>query len=91
MLVAKVELWPHGSESNKRTMTTLVIANDTTGNSEYGNYDVWDTAGAHPSDREARVHVGRIERFPRGRDQEHVVDLVTEALRFALPVCWSAA
>lgn len=38
MIRVTVELLPHGSESGKRTLGTLDIANDGSGNEEFGNY-----------------------------------------------------
>ena len=40
MLRVTVELLPFGDESAKKTLTTFDIANNGTGDVEYGNYDV---------------------------------------------------
>lgn len=40
MVVIKVELWPYGDESKKRTLATGAIANDgTSDDNRYGNYN----------------------------------------------------
>lgn len=38
MIKVIVELWPRGDESKKKTLGTLSIANDGTGDSNIGNY-----------------------------------------------------
>ncbi len=40
MIVVKVELWPHGDESQSRTLGIVKITNDGTGNETTGNYQV---------------------------------------------------
>jgi hypothetical protein len=38
MLKIKIELWPFGDESKKRTLGELDIWNDATGTADFGNY-----------------------------------------------------
>lgn len=38
MLVCRIELWPVGNFKRRRTIGTVVIANDATGTAEAGNY-----------------------------------------------------
>lgn len=40
MIKITVELWPFGSEVNKRTLAVMDIANDGTGTATRGNYKV---------------------------------------------------
>ena len=40
MLEVKVSLVPYGDRSKERTIETLIIYNDGTGSSDYGNYVV---------------------------------------------------
>lgn len=40
MIVVKVELWPHGDARKAKELTRMAIANDASGDSLYGNYDV---------------------------------------------------
>lgn len=51
MLVVRIEIWPLGRESAKRTLGTAVIGNDGTGTPETGSYRVCAVEGKeHPHD-----------------------------------------
>lgn len=39
MIKVIVELWPHGHKKGKKTLATMNITNNMTGNKEYGNYN----------------------------------------------------
>lgn len=41
MIKVTVEIWPFGSEKNKKVLAEAWIANDGTGSKNVGNYDVW--------------------------------------------------
>lgn len=61
MIRVTVELIPHGMESKKRTIATMEIENDGTGNSEVGNYfGVLQAEYTAPSGR-----TGRVKEFHR--------------------------
>ncbi len=60
MLVVKVELWPHGQESQARTLGTIRIANDGTGTPRRGNYDYAMRGGRH-----RMMKTGRITDYAR--------------------------
>lgn len=62
MLVVRVELWPLGSETNKRTLGTAYIANDGTGTAAKGSYDVsiYSKGGK-------RLRTTKVVGFPRKR------------------------
>lgn len=62
MLVVRIEIWPHGDQSRRKTLATGKIANTGTGTLTRGNYRVTllDAAG-----RPWRA--GSVENFPRKR------------------------
>ena len=80
VIVVTVEIWPHGVESQKRTLGTAKITNDGTGTPESGNYKFELRGGVlGREDLAERVWVSeRITRFPRL--QRGVWDLVWSCL-----------
>lgn len=78
MLVVKIEVWPFGSEEQRRDIAQMVIVNDGTGDLEWGNYDIWVPDPLdHPNDVTTTMPDGRIE------DHERIApvwDLVERAL-----------
>ena len=73
MLVIRIELWPHGNETRRKTVATGFIANSGTGTPTQGNYrvELSDALGR-------RWRTGTIEGFPRKRLLAW--DLLTRAL-----------
>lgn len=62
MLVVKIELWPLGMESHKKTLAVGRIINDGSGSLSTGNYKV------ELHDARGRLwKTGRVENFPRRR------------------------
>lgn len=59
MIRVTVELLPHGDESRRRTLGTMEIANDGTGDQETGNYDAILRA------EYTNGRVGRVTNFHR--------------------------
>lgn len=81
MIVVKIELWPLGDQAQARVIGQARIANDGTGTSELGNYDV---ALAHAGAYAGKPGVwkrGRVERHRRALSPYH---LVARALQAAL-------
>jgi hypothetical protein len=62
MLVVKIELWPLGCESRKKTLAVGHIINDGSGSMSSGNYriELFNAAGR-------LWKTGRVEKFPRRR------------------------
>ena len=80
MLVCRIEIWPHGSFARRRTLGTLVIANDGTGDQEIGHYDC---AVAH-----AGPHVAKHGAWRGGRVVGHLRKLSPYHLvREAIAAC----
>ena len=78
MVVVKIELWPGGYETNKRDLGTILIANDGTGTSTIGNYDVRVMSrGKKPR----ILKTGRVEGYKRKTTSPH--RLVLAALQIA--------
>ena len=78
MLRVTIDLLPSGDESRKRTLGVVEIANDLTGDIEFGNYDVRlmkSLVGKHTQTWKR----GRVEGFPRERLGPY--DLLYRALR----------
>ena len=68
MIVIRVEMWPHGDESRKSELGIAYVANDGTGTSQVGNYDVQLMKSASMGARRSGVwKTGRVEGFPRLR------------------------
>lgn len=73
MVVAKIELWPHGVQDKAKPLGVVMIANDGQGDAEHGSYDValshagkyWGKPGAWKS--------GHIERYRRTLSPYHLV------------------
>jgi len=40
MIVASIEIWPHGQQKNGKVIGVCIITNDGTGTAARGNYDV---------------------------------------------------
>jgi hypothetical protein len=76
MLVIPIELWPFGIEPEKRQLGKLTIANDGTGSSSRGNYDV-TVYGAHGR----IIRTARVEDWPR--QAKPVQGLILAALEAA--------
>ena len=70
MLRVTIELLPYGGTNGKRTLETILIANDGTGGIAEGNYDV-----ASIGERGERR--GRVENHMR---DEHVTVLLAKAI-----------
>jgi len=80
MLVCRIEIWPNGSFARRRTLGTVVIANDGTGTQEIGHYDC---AVAH-----AGPHAGKPGAWKGGRVVGHLRKLSPYHLvREALAAC----
>lgn len=61
MIRVTVELVPFGVEKAKRTIATMEIVNDGTGDRELGNY----VATIRETGRDPQVRHGRLRKFPR--------------------------
>lgn len=72
MIRTTVELWPFGSDENKKTLAIFDIANDGTGNAARGNYK------ARLNPRNAWTE-NAVENYPR--NSYHVTKLVYLALK----------
>ena len=70
MLVVRIELWPFGNRENARLIGVCKIANDGTGNPEFGNYNV---ALSHSVERKDMWKKGRVERHRRSLSPYHLV------------------
>lgn len=80
MLVCRIEIWPQGSFARRRTLGTVVIANDGTGTQEIGHYDC---AVAH-----AGPYAGKPGAWRGGRVVGHLRKLSPYHLvREALAAC----
>jgi hypothetical protein len=78
MLRCTIDLVPKGDESKARTIGTIIIGNDRTGDLDTGNYDVRLTKGLVGKHGETWKR-GRVEGFPRRRLGPY--DLVLRALQ----------
>ena len=74
MIRITAELYPKGKAEGRRVLGVIVIANDGTGGSHSGNYDVWACLRTMRSRRQ-----GRVTNFPRA--SRHVWRLVFKALK----------
>jgi hypothetical protein len=78
MLRCVIQLVPQGDETKARTIGTIIIGNDLTGDLDTGNYDVRLTKGL-VGKHGATWRRGRVEGFPRRRLGPY--DLVLRALQ----------
>lgn len=65
MVVCKIELWPFGEEENAQEIGRVLIHNDTTGNSMYGNYVVRLMKAAKYATKPGVWKRGVVHQFPR--------------------------
>lgn len=90
MIVVKIEIWPFGSESNKREAGRMYLFNDGTGTEKRGNYNVRVCRkGKYEPDREM-IHegkgctrTGKVSNYPR--ISYNIWRLITKALKSAFP------
>jgi len=68
MLKCTIEIYPYGSEANKRTIAEIDIINTGEGTAEFGNYVV-----------RAEGKSVKINKFPRGHNK--LMPLIAEAAR----------
>jgi hypothetical protein len=78
MIVAKIEYWPYGNQAKAEQIAFITIANDGSGTTEDGNYNVV-VADTSRDDKEHELITGRVEAYPRtvGR----AIDLLFRELR----------
>jgi hypothetical protein len=74
VIVVRVELWPLGDESRKRSLGTAFIVNDGTGTAAHGNYKV---ALMKMKDATQPWRLGRVQRWNR---RGSPWDLLTRAI-----------
>lgn len=77
MIVIKVELWPFGSEANKRELVRGYVSNDGTGTKQIGNYKVRLHGKDEKPWREVKVNNWQ-------RETQHVWKLIAECLSKAV-------
>lgn len=73
MLVVKIERWPHGDASRRKVIGQMTIANDGTGDSSFGNYDVKLSHSGSYVDRPGTYRQGKVARFRRTLSPYHLV------------------
>lgn len=82
MLVIKIELWPHGAETEAKEIGRTYVTNDGTGTPRRGNYDVHVCRKDNlrrPTHPDANaVREARVEDYPR--QSYNVWQLVKKAL-----------
>lgn len=72
MLVVRIELWPLGNYSRRRTIGTVVISNDGTGTLEDGNYDCALAHAESHNDKTGAWKGGRVTDHPRRLSPYHL-------------------
>lgn len=77
MLVIKLELWPMGSEKNKRELGRIDLWNNLKGTREYGSYEFTVTEDASPFNAGPLFEKGSIDDHPR---RSYGWDVVKKAL-----------
>ena len=82
MLRITVELLPYGDESRKRTLGTILAANDGTGDALTGHYNVAELAEPEETFRQAKNRWVRVENHPRGISVWYLVAKALEALGY---------
>lgn len=81
MVVVKIELWPHGEESQKRDLGCLVISNDGTGDEKVSNYDVTAShAGIFFGKRKEPFKRGKVVGFMRNLSPYRLVSRALKAI-----------
>lgn len=73
MVVVKIELWPHGDESQMRPLGRIDIANDGTGTVALGNYDATFAHAGSYYGKEGHYKKGRIVAFSRNLSPYHLI------------------
>lgn len=82
MIVCRIEIWPRGRRHLRRTLGTIVIANDGTGTQEIGHYDCAVAhAGEYAKTKRGAWRGGRVIGHLRNLSPYH---LVREALAACL-------
>lgn len=79
MLVIKIEVWPHGSEYNKKLLGTCKIVNNGNGTKEFGQYD----CEFESFQNELRTHLHRSQVKNHERYEESVWVLLMKAIAAA--------
>lgn len=78
MVVVKIEMWPHGDETKMYPLGVITIANDGTGTTTTGNYQVTAShSGSYFGQRPEPYKKGRVLGFLRNLS---VYRLVARAL-----------
>jgi hypothetical protein len=78
MVVVKIEMWPHGDRSKAYPLGTVLIANDGTGSTTTGNYEVTAShSGMFYGKRPEPYKTGKVAGFLR---KLSVYRLVSRAL-----------
>ena len=65
MVVVKIEMWPHGDESKAYGLGVVHIANDGTGDTGKGNYDIEVKHGGIFFEKPGNWKTGRVTGFIR--------------------------
>jgi hypothetical protein len=80
MVVVKIEIWPHGDESKAREIGRAKIANDNSGTSALGNYEIELSHSGAYAGRPGVWKRGRLSGFFRRSSPYHLVMLALGAV-----------
>jgi hypothetical protein len=81
LVVVKIELWPGGNPTNPKPLGTIYIANDGTGTSTDGNYDVRLSHSGRYIQKPGVWKRGKVTGYKRAKDSVyHLVKMALEAV-----------
>ncbi len=73
MIVIKIEMWPKGIQKRSYMLGKIIITNDGTGNSEYGNYKGEIKHGGKYYGKLGNYRIGKVFKFNKSLSPYHLL------------------